>query len=68
MNDGFPTSAFIPFLKQFPELTKVHNELEDKYATFYSHLGIFRDEMMEMIRGLTSVDVLTGTENLEYLP
>ena len=68
MNDGFPTGAFIPFLKQFPELVSVHDELVDKYESFYQHLGIFRDEMTELIRGVTSVDVLTGTDQLEYMP
>ena len=66
MNDGFPTAAFIPFLKQHPELFELKNELIDNYDSFYKHLGIFRDEMMLMMQAITSVDVLSGTDDLKY--
>ena len=66
MNDGFPTAAFIPLLKQYPELFELKNELVDNYDAFYKHLGIFRDEMMLMMQAVTSVDVLSGTDNLKY--
>ena len=66
MKDGFPTSAFIPFLKQFPELFKVRNQTVDNYAAFYQYLGITRDEMMELMKGLTLVDILSDDDKLEY--
>lgn len=66
MHDGFPVEAFIPFLKQFPELFVIRTQLHDNYAEFYQYLGIGRSEMMSMMRAAASVDVLAGIDNLEY--
>lgn len=66
MNDGFPSAAFLPFIKQFPELFELKSELVDNYDSFYKHLGIFRDEMLLLMQAVTSVDVLSGTDNLKY--
>lgn len=66
MKDGFPASAFLPFLKQFPELFKQRNQITDMYSEFYQYLGITRDEMMELMKGLTLVDVLSDDDMLEY--
>ena len=67
MFDGFPTELFVPFLKQFPELLKLHSTLTDNYEEFYQYLGITRVEMMELMKGVTGVDVLSGNDNLEYM-
>ena len=67
MNDGFPTNAFIPFIKQFPELFQIHNQVEDKYEEFYQYLGITRAEMLELMKGITSVDLLSDNDNLDYM-
>ena len=66
MKDGFPVSAFIPFLKQFPELFQVRNQMTDLYAEFYQYLGITRDEMMELMKGICLIDVLSDDDQLEY--
>ena len=66
MKDGFPASAFLPFLKQFPELTQTRNQMVDMYAEFYQYLGITRDEMMELMKALCLVDVLSDDDQLEY--
>lgn len=66
MIDGFPAGAFLPFLKQFPELLKVQNQLIDNYEKFYQYLGISRDEMMMLMPKLALIDVLTDDEILEY--
>lgn len=66
MIDGFPGSGFLPFLKQFPELFKVQNQLTDNYEKFYQYLGITRDEMMLLMPKLALIDVLSDDEILEY--
>ena len=67
MNDGFPSAAFEPFIKQFPELRRLRNNLEDLYFSFYQHLGITREEMMQLMKVVTDVDVLSGVDVLEYM-
>lgn len=67
MDDGFPSAAFLPFIKQFPELTKLHSTLVDNYTSFYQYLGITREEMMQLMKKITSVDVLSGNDDLEYM-
>lgn len=67
MQDGFPSAAFEPFIKQFPELRKLRNNLEDLYSKFYIHLGITREEMMQLMKVVTDVDVLSGVDVLEYM-
>lgn len=66
MNDGVPALAFLPLLKRHPELRKLRNVLVDNYDSFYKHLGLFRDEMPQIIAALASVDVLSGVDELEY--
>ncbi len=66
MQDGFPASAFLPFLKQFPELFVVHNQMTDMYSEFYQYLGITRDEMMELMKALCLIDVLSDDDKLDY--
>ena len=67
MQDGFPAAAFEPFIKQFPDLRKLRNNLEDLYSKFYIHLGITREEMMQLMKIVTDVDVLSGVDVLEYM-
>ena len=67
MQDGFPAAAFEPFIKQFPELRKLHNNLEDLYSSFYQYLGITREELMQLMKVVTDVDVLSGVDKLEYM-
>lgn len=67
MQDGFPSAAFEPFIKQFPELRKLRNNLEDLYSKFYIHLGITREEMMQLMKVVTDVDILSGVDVLEYM-
>lgn len=66
MNDGIPAYAFLPLLKRHPELRKLRNTLTDNYDAFYKHLGLFRDEMPQIMSALASVDVLSGIDELEY--
>lgn len=67
MNDGFPSAAFEPFIKQFPDLRRIRNNLEDLYSSFYQYLGITREEMMQIMKVVTDVDVLSGVDVLEYM-
>ena len=67
MQDGFPAAGFEPFIKQFPELRKLRNNLEDLYSSFYQYLGITREEMMQIMKVVTEVDVLSGIDKLEYM-
>lgn len=67
MFDGFPAELFIPFIKQFPELFKLNLGLVDNYESFYQYLGITRAEMLELMKGVAGVDILSGIDNLEYM-
>ena len=67
MFDGFPSELFEPFIKQFKELLILHPTLVDNYTDFYQYLGITRAEMMELMKRVASVDVLTGNDDLEYM-
>ena len=67
MFDGFPSELFVPFIKQFKELFALHLTLVDNYESFYKYLGITRPEMMELMKGVAGVDILSGIDNLEYM-
>lgn len=67
MFDGFPAELFIPFIKQFPELFQLNLGLVDNYESFYQYLGITRAEMLELMKGVAGVDILSGIDKLEYM-
>lgn len=66
MNDGVPYMAYLPVMNQHSDLRKLRMEFVDNYASFYKHLGIFRDEMPNVMSALALVDVLSGKDILEY--
>lgn len=67
MFDGFPSELFEPFIKQFKDLLALELTLVDKYDSFYKYLGISRPEMMELMKRVASVDVLSGNDALDYI-
>ena len=61
------TGAYLPLLKQQVDLKDTYITFQDNYPTIYKRLGITRDELMVLMPQVMSVDVLAGTDNLEYI-
>ena len=60
--------AYLPIIYTDESLFDLEPLLVDKYDKFYSHLGLDRFEMPQLISAVTRVDILAGTRrNLEYI-
>lgn len=68
---GIQSAALLPFIyKSTPllkELRTAHVFYQDNYEAIYKHFGITRREMMTVMPNISKVDVLSGTEILEYV-
>lgn len=64
---GIPVAALLPVIYENDELFKLRNNVIDNYATYYKNLNILRDEMMYVMMGVSSIDVLSGTSKLDYM-
>ena len=60
--------AYLPIIYTNPDLFKLEPTLKDKYADFYSHLGVDRCEMPILMQGVARVDIMAGTRiDLDYI-
>lgn len=68
---GLQSSALLPYIynnpKLYHELRSAHMFFKDNYEAIYKHFGIQRHEMLTLMCDITKVDVLCGTELLEYV-
>lgn len=67
---GVVASGFIPAIRQnekmFHELKQTHLLFVDNFSNF-EKFGIDREEMIAVMPHLTTVDVLTGVQNVDYI-
>jgi hypothetical protein len=68
---GIQSAALLPYIYHSPALLKelrvAHVYFQDNYEAIYKHFGLFRHEMMTVMCDISKVDVLSGTEILEYV-
>jgi hypothetical protein len=68
---GIQSSAFLSFIYQSPTLLKElrtpHKYFKDNYEAIYKHFGLMRHEMLTVMCDISKVDVLIGTEIVEYV-
>ena len=71
MSHGIPVGAFIPAIKLEKSenlgIEEANIQFVDNYAKIYKKYGIRRDEMMILMPAVMRVDILSGTDKLDYI-
>ncbi len=66
VNQCIITHAYLPVINMTEDKHEAGINFRDNFAARYQRLGIYRDEMMILMPQVMGVDVLSGTEKLEY--
>ena len=67
MYNGIPIGGYIPLLKRTISNQSTNLLFHDYYPEIFERLGIYRHEMLAMMKAYTTTDPLVGTAVLRYL-